>query len=166
MSDNCFNRREFLLATAGASAAALTTSAHSSADDPLKPTSPARLRVGVLSDIHVTNETPGEHGSNEYLRKALKYFDAQKVDAVLITGDLFTSGRTAELEIVAKTWFEVFPNDRGSDGRHVERLFVTGNHDLDGCFYGRPKGESVKDCAARCKKDHFVFFITYENINC
>ena len=157
MSDSCFNRREFLLATAGVSAAALTTSAHPSADNPLKPTSPARLRVGVLSDIHVTNETPGEHGSNEYLRKALKYFDAQKVDAVLISGDLFTSGRTAELEIVAKTWFEVFPNDCGSDGRHVERLFVTGNHDLDGCFYGRPKGESVKDCTARCKKDHFVF---------
>ena len=151
-SNSTFNRREFLLAAAGLSASMQTVVGKT-----VGPASPPRLKVGVLSDIHVTNEIPGEHGSNEHLRKALKYFDAQKVDAVLITGDLFTSGKTSELEIVARTWFEVFPNDRGGDGRHVERLFVTGNHDIDGCFYGRPKGESVKDCAARCNKDYFVF---------
>ena len=151
-SNSTFSRRDFLVAASGLSAAALPA-----AGKTVEPASPERLKVGVLSDIHVTNETPGEHGSNEYLRKALRYFDMQKVDAVLIAGDLFTSGRTSELEIVARTWFEVFPDDRGGDGRHVERLFVTGNHDIDGCFYGRPKGESAKDCEARCKKDHFVF---------
>lgn len=154
MSDkpSALSRRSFLLSTA-----ALPLAVREARAETVTPTSPARLRVGLLSDIHVTNRKPGERDSNEHLRKVLRYFDAQKVDAVLIAGDLFTSGRFSELEIVAETWFEVFPNDCGSDGRHVERLFVTGNHDIDGAFYGRPKGESVKDCAARCRQDYFVF---------
>lgn len=47
------------------------------------------LRVGILSDIHVTSDADAS-----FFEKALRYFDARKVDAVLVTGDLFTWGST------------------------------------------------------------------------
>ena len=40
-----------------------------------------------------------------------------------------------ELESVAEAWNRVFPGDKAPDGRRVERLFVTGNHDLVGYTY-------------------------------
>ena len=40
------------------------------------------LRVGILSDIHVTALS-----NADWFEKALRYFDERKVDAVLITGD-------------------------------------------------------------------------------
>ena len=39
------------------------------------------LRVGILSDIHVTALS-----NADWFEKALRYFDGRKVDAVLITG--------------------------------------------------------------------------------
>lgn len=89
------------------------------------------LRVGVLSDIHVKRDR-----SAEVFRSALEYFRDWNVDAVLITGDLTTNSQLCEFEDVARIWFEVFPDDRGADGTHVERLFLTGNHDVDGYLYG------------------------------
>lgn len=102
----------------------------------LLPAAPSerRLRVGILSDIHV--EGPRKAALFE---KSLRYFDAEKVDAVLIAGDLTVHGQLVEHRRVADTWFEVFPDDRRSDGAKVERLFVTGNHDVDGWAYGRFK---------------------------
>ena len=102
----------------------------------LLPTAPSerRLRVGILSDIHV--EGPRKAALFE---KSLRYFDAEKVDAVLIAGDLTVHSQLVEHRRVADTWFKVFPDDRRSDGAKVERLFVTGNHDVDGWAYGRFK---------------------------
>ena len=149
-------RRDFVKLGMAASGVAVCGGAGAS-DGLLKPNGAARLRVGILSDIHVTNKTPGMRDSNEYLLKALRYFDAEKVDAVLIAGDLFTSSDIRELEIVAETWYEVFPGDRGSDGHPVERLFVTGNHDLDDWLYHRRKDESKAECAAKWKGRAFAF---------
>lgn len=121
------------MAFAGAFAAALK---------PLKGVAaegPCRLRLGVLSDIHVPTMDEGAH-----FRKALKWFDAQKVDGVVIAGDLGFKGLISELKCVADIWYEVFPNDKRSDGGHVEKLFVTGNHDVDGYFYHRPEFPKVK----------------------
>ena len=84
----------------------------------------SNLRVGILSDIHVTALS-----NAQWLEKALRKFDEAKVDAVLVSGDLFTCGSTKELEDIASVWFKVFPGDRRSDGAPVVRLFVTGNHD-------------------------------------
>ncbi len=86
-----------------------------------------RLRIGVLSDIHVTKRE--DSGTFE---KALRWFLEQGVDGVLVTGDLVTRGTIAELEAVADTWQRVFPGDLAPDGRRVERLFLLGNHDVDG----------------------------------
>ena len=40
---------------------------------------PCRLKLGILSDIHVSTMEQGSH-----FRKALKWFDSQKVDGVVI----------------------------------------------------------------------------------
>ncbi len=115
-----------------------------------------RLRVGLVSDIHVTNRVSGRRDGNEHFLKALRYFDAQKVDAVLVAGDL-SMGSIDQLEIVAETWNAVFPNDTAADGRHVDRLFVTGNHDLDDWLYNKRPGETDDQCAARWSGRAFAF---------
>ena len=88
------------------------------------------LRLGVVSDIHIT-----DWKSTEIFRKTLRYFRDAGVDAVLIAGDIADHGILPELENTAKAWFEVFPDDKGLGGRHVERLFVYGNHDIEGLGY-------------------------------
>ena len=62
--------------------------------------SPCRLRLGVLSDIHVPTMEQGAH-----FRKALKWFDAQKVDGVVIAGDLGFAGLIKEMKCVADIWY-------------------------------------------------------------
>ena len=106
------------------------------------------LRVGILSDVHVNSERPADN-----LERALRYFDQRKVDAVLIAGDLVVWNRYSEFKLMAETWFKVFPDDRRSDGVKVERLFITGNHDVDGFAYPGAKYKSVSEA----KKDGFFF---------
>ena len=86
-----------------------------------------RLKIGILSDIHVTRR---ENATT--FEKALRWFAEQGVDGVLVTGDLGTKGTIDETEVVAETWYRVFPDDKAPDGRRVERLFLLGNHDVDG----------------------------------
>lgn len=99
-----------------------------------------RLKLGVLSDIHVGGEYPKDW--NEFMhfnvmtfQRALRHFRDEGVDGVVIAGDLADYGMIYEMEAVAKAWFSVFPDDRLPDGRPVERLFVTGNHDWEGFVY-------------------------------
>lgn len=83
------------------------------------------LRMGVLSDIHV--RAPG--GSQKPFEAALRWFDAQKVDGVIVAGDMADFGLVEQLRLVGAAWDAVFPNDKAADGRRVEKVFVTGNHD-------------------------------------
>jgi len=92
-----------------------------------------RLRMGVISDVHLRC-LPGRA---DCFRRVLGWFRDRGVDAVLIAGDIADSGRVAELQLCADTWFEVFPNDRAPDGRHVERLFVMGNHCVDAWLWAK-----------------------------
>lgn len=85
------------------------------------------MKLGVITDVHISKSWDQE----KYLEKALRYFDAQGVDAVMVPGDIAHSGLVSELTSFASVWYKVFPGDKGSDGRSVEKLFVTGNHDLD-----------------------------------
>ena len=99
---------------------------------------PPSLKIGILSDIHVTKRK-----NATTFEKALRWFAGQGVDGVLVTGDLGTKGTIDELEAVAETWYKVFPDDKDTGGRRVERLFLLGNHDVDG-FVGKsswPKGQ-------------------------
>ena len=92
------------------------------------------IKFGVLSDLHITN-----HESAETFRKALRYYREQDVDAVMVCGDLADYGLVSQLKEVADAWYDVFPDDKGRDGRHVEKIFIYGNHDVDYLgFYGNP----------------------------
>ena len=89
------------------------------------------ISFGVISDIHIT--TPE---STAVFRRALEYFRDRKVDAVIVSGDLSDWGLRSGLMYVADAWYSVFPDDLAPDGRKVEKLFCTGNHDYDGYWYG------------------------------
>ena len=92
------------------------------------------LRFGVLGDVHIDQRHFGEPGggrSVEVFRTALRVLGARAVDGVVIAGDLTQDGAIAELRRLEATWREAFPGDRGPDGRHVERLFAFGDHDVE-----------------------------------
>ena len=89
------------------------------------------LTFGVISDLHIT--TPE---STTAFRRALAYFRDRNVDAVVVSGDLSDWGLMSGFKYVADAWYSVFPNDLAPDGRKVEKLFCTGNHDYDGYWYG------------------------------
>lgn len=89
------------------------------------------LKFGVISDIHMT--TPD---STAEFRRALIHFRDCGADAVLVAGDLTDWGLLSGLKAVADVWYDVFPGDRAPDGRKIEKLFITGNHDYDGWQYG------------------------------
>lgn len=106
-----------------------------------------KLKVGVLSDIHIRTYGPQAPGTHAQFEKALKYFRSRGVDAVLIAGDLAHDGTREQLHIVADIWYRIFPNDKAPDGHKVKKLFIYGNHDIEAWKYSymknRPDGEAV-----------------------
>ena len=87
------------------------------------------LRAGIISDISITAKASP---MDSVFKKTLEYFLNQGVDAVVITGDFLTNGTEEELAKVSKLWFSVFPEDKGLKGKHVERIFIYGEHEIDG----------------------------------
>ena len=61
-----------------------------------------KLKLGVLSDIHIT---PRNNVSR--WEQALRAFDKWGADGVLVCGDLADYGTAPELKHVADTWFKV-----------------------------------------------------------
>ena len=98
----------------------------------------AKLKVGIVSDIHVlkANFDDTTVGDTRTFEKALRYFRDRGADAVMICGDMADKGLTDELMLVSEAWYRVFPDDKAPDGRHVEKLFIYGNHDFEGQNYG------------------------------
>ena len=98
------------------------------------------LVFGILSDIHVRLvRKKGKADKYEGLamfRKALEWFRDHGVDAVTVSGDIADHGLVEEFKAVAGAWNAVFPGGKAPDGRHVEKLFVYGNHDWEGFKYG------------------------------
>ena len=97
------------------------------------------MTFGVVSDIHIRIAPDGNglrpsHDCSAFIH-ALEWFRDQKVDAVMVAGDLADTGLVKELEAVAAAWWKVFPDSKAPDGRHVERVFITGNHDWDAYTY-------------------------------
>ena len=85
-----------------------------------------KLRFGVISDVHITTEK-----QQAYFKQALERLDAMKVDAIVACGDLADFGMELQLQLVADTWFEVFPNNKSkTDGRDVVNLMHYGDHDM------------------------------------
>jgi hypothetical protein len=94
-------------------------------------TSRPNLTFGVVSDIHIG----GKPDAAERAEKALRWLASKNVDAVLCPGDIAHSGCIRELEAFADVWNRVFPGD----GKQVELMISTGNHDVD-AWSGRWKG--------------------------
>lgn len=113
-----------------------------------KPPKGANLVFGVFSDTHLrTNMTGlGQARSfpHKYVFAALRIFRKAGVDAVVHCGDMAHRGQILEMQFHADAWNKVFPNNKLPDGRPVERLFVTGNHDGEGWKYGTNKGFNVE----------------------
>ena len=86
---------------------------------------------GVLSDIHLV---PADARSVEKFKSTLRYLDLRKVDGVVVCGDLTHRGSIPALMGFGRVWREVFPLDRRSDGGHVERLFVYGDHETENMY--------------------------------
>lgn len=104
-----------------------------------KPEKPANLVFGVLSDTHlrtaVKGVRPGRNWSPKYFAAALEYFKARNVDAVVHCGDFAHRGQVEEMQYHANYWNKFFPGGMAPGGHRVEKLFVTGNHDVDGSGY-------------------------------
>ena len=143
-----FTRRRFLngLSYLFASGAARTYAAATGAGKP-------KLSFGVLSDVHINPRavcddvrakmglgpiTGGRHRyiETDMLEKAFRWLDVRNCDAVMICGDIADDGLTSQLRAAADCWYKVFPKDASTrDGRHVEKLFIGGNHDFLGVGY-------------------------------
>ena len=118
------NRREFLQRSSVlAGAAYLNVPAFAEA---LRTLGNPNLVIGIVSDIHIRGTE-----SAETFKHTLEYFRSLKVDGVIIAGDMADWGLEPQLKVVADTWYSVFPNDEGVDGKHTERLFIYGNHDME-----------------------------------
>ena len=85
------------------------------------------VTFGVLSDVHLNKP-----GDEDTLLKAFAYFRDNGVDGVLIAGDIADRGFIEQMERCADCWWRTFPDSKAPDGRHVEQLFIYGNHDIDG----------------------------------
>lgn len=86
---------------------------------------------GVLSDVHLV---PADARSVEKFKVTLRYLDSRKVDGIVICGDLTHRGTIPALRGFGRVWREIFPGDRRSDGGHVERLFVYGDHEVENMY--------------------------------
>ena len=93
-----------------------------------------RLRFGVITDVHLAfnGKELLREWNTDVVRRTFEWFRNQGVDAVLCGGDVADRCQVDELKQFADTWFAVFPDDKRPDGGHVERVFVTGNHDSHG----------------------------------
>ena len=75
------------------------------------------LTVAVVSDVH-TRPADSRHFYENRFRRALKFFDKMKVDAVV--GDWIEFSWHEWFRKVGEYWFEVFTQNRRSDGRALE----------------------------------------------
>lgn len=96
------------------------------------------LKVGILSDIHLSQpEKHQSQGAIDMFCDVLRFFRKERVDAVLIAGDLTNGGTMTEMRVVAAAWNDVF----GKDPNPPEKVFVTGNHEKVYYDQAKKKGE-------------------------
>lgn len=98
------------------------------------------MTLGILTDVHIhmskTKDGFKLHAVDT-LKRTFEWFRDQGVDGISISGDMADLGFVEELNAIGRCWFDVFPDNKAPDGRHVEKLFVYGNHDWEGYKYGR-----------------------------
>ncbi len=150
------SRREFLKGGLGALGfAALPGGFLFAAPAGWKHNDKPNLVFGVVSDTHLRTAWDGKSVDRNYTDKyflaALRYFRSRNVDAVMHLGDMANNGQVEAMQFHADAWRKVFPMERGADGRTVVRLFVTGNHDVEGFKYTKFIEQLIKDPVEREK---------------
>ena len=99
-----------------------------------KPKKKPNLVFGAVSDTHVRTDYDGVSRcwrfSLKYFRGALEWFRASNADAVVHGGDFAHRGMAASMRFHAEEWREVFGKSSGP-----VKLFVSGNHDIEGWWY-------------------------------
>lgn len=93
---------------------------------------PVRAVIGIISDVHVRSNC----SAKKNLTPALTWFKQNSVDAVVCCGDMTDVGLRDQLVAFADEWFRVFPDSCDASGKKIEKLFIYGNHDIDGFKYG------------------------------
>jgi len=134
MKTKDINRRGFL---SGLASCAVFAGPRALAERPVSVfTEIPDLKFGVLSDVHL--RMPGDEDT---LLAAFEYFRDNGADAVMIAGDIADNGRIGQLVRCGMCWQKVFPGNRAPDGRHVEKLFIYGNHDATAWAWGKTNEE-------------------------
>ena len=83
------------------------------------------LTVGVLSDIHISDEAHRPSKSTIAIyEKMLRFYREQGADAVILAGDFTNGGQMTEMRVSCEAWKRVF-----AGGPEPARIFVTGNHE-------------------------------------
>lgn len=123
------NRREFLQRSGVLAGAAYLGSP--ALAETLATLGNPNLVIGIVSDIHLR----GADTAGTFIH-TLEYFRSLKVDGVIIAGDMADQGLLPQLQVVADAWFQVFPNNKGLDGKETAQLFIYGNHDVEGYTWG------------------------------
>ena len=122
------NRRDFIQRSAALMGAAYVGAPSLAMD--IQSLGNPNIVIGVLSDIHLRDTST----ATTFIH-ALEYFRSQKVDGVIIAGDMADQGLEPQLKVVADSWYQVFPDDKGLDGKHTEKLFIYGIHDVQGATW-------------------------------
>ncbi len=148
------SRREFLI-NGVAALGSLSVNRVFAASPGWKPGGKPNLVFGVVSDTHLRTAWDGKSVDRNYTDKyflaALRYFRSRNVDAVMHLGDMANNGQVEAMQFHADAWRKLFPMERGADGRTVVRLFVTGNHDVEGFKYTKFIEQLIKDPVEREK---------------
>jgi predicted phosphodiesterase len=93
------------------------------------PKGEAKLKMGVVTDTHFgTSWITGVN--TPATEKAFRYFRDRGADVVMGCGDMIDSGTIPQLKALAASWNSVFPDNKGKDGKKVEKFFVCGNHEF------------------------------------
>ena len=134
------NRREFLQrSTALAGAAYLGSPALA---ETIATLGEPNLVIGIVSDIHLR----GADTAATFIH-TLEYFRSLKVDGVIIAGDMADQGLLPQLQVVANAWFQVFPDNKGLNGKETVQLFIYGNHDMEAYTWGSTVSSVGKEVA-------------------
>ena len=134
MREHLLSRRTFLGGGLAAAGSAFVPDIWADEARPL-------LAFGVITDVHIGGRSTAE----ARLETALRWLESHGAEAILCAGDITHAGRISQLQTFADTWYKVFPNGKASDGRKVEFMLSTGNHDADDSFWANATEETMRD---------------------
>lgn len=115
------NRRQFILSSAALGAVG-TLPSFAAARDMSRP----NLKFGVISDVHIRNP-----GDEKIVWDALCWYRDQRVDAVVVAGDVADYGLIWQIDAFMGAWHAAFPDGRCGGKDKVELIYITGNHEYD-----------------------------------